>query len=103
MRQVVPRRTHVVGTVTELKCCLRGNQEGLARPLPDRLTEDLLRKSLRIYVRGIEEIDSRIQADLDETRRLFHVRLAPGPEELASSAKRASAKTENRNLQTALS
>jgi hypothetical protein len=58
---------------------------------------------LRVHIRGIEKIDSRFQADVDEMRRFLYIGLTPCPEELVSSTKGGSAKAENRNLQAALS
>ena len=92
----------MVGSVSELKSGLYGNQDALARQVLDRLAKNLLRTPLGVYVRGVKEINARIHADIDETRRFRDIGIAPCLKKLVSTAEGARPKAENGNLQTTL-
>ena len=63
-----------------------------------RLPEDFLGKALRVHIRGVEEIDPRFQTHFDQTRRFFHIGLAPRPEEFVPPTECAGAKAKSWNF-----
>ncbi len=87
--QVLPRRANVVRPLPELKSRLCGNQYALSRQVLDRLAKNLLRTPLRVYVRGVKEINARIHADIDETRRFRDIGIPPCLKKLVSTAEGA--------------
>ncbi len=60
----------------------------------DGLAEDLFREAVGVDVGGVEEVDARLHADVDELARLVDVGFAPGLEKLVATAKGSSAEAE---------
>ena len=87
---------NVVGAFAHGECGFGGNQDwlrGRRWPCPG-----FLRRRLGVDVGGVKEIDSGVEANIDEAGGLLYVGIAPGLEEFAASAESASAKAENRNF-----
>jgi hypothetical protein len=66
---VVARGAQVVRPVTHRTVQL-GGQQDLAAARPDRLAEDLLGQARGVDIRGIEEIDPALEADVHHPRCL---------------------------------
>jgi hypothetical protein len=66
---VVSRETSIVGSVSHRHPDL-GGEEQIVSPPRDRLPEYLLGLTVRVDIRGVEEVDPGVQA---------HVNLSPGP------------------------
>src|SRR5580692_11500409 len=99
----MPGRAHVVRAGTECESRLGGNEKGFTWHVPDCSTEDFLRKTLRIYIRSVKEIDTCFEANFDKTSGFLNIGIAPRPKKLVSSTEGSGAKAENRNLQATLS
>src|SRR3546814_1626452 len=57
------------------------------------------RSAVGIHVGGIEEIDARVEADVDDASRLFDVGVAPGAEQRSLAAEGTGAEAEREYLQ----
>ena len=101
LNQMVARRSHIVRPLAHAEGRLGGDQDLVATSV-DGLAEDRFRQAVRIDIGGIEQIDARVEADIDEPRRLRDVAGAPRLEKLGSAAKRSRAETQHRNFQSRL-
>jgi len=55
----------------------------------ERLPDDLFRLALRVDVRGVDEVDARVQGAVDDPHRVVVVGVAPGAEHHRPEAERA--------------
>src|ERR1039458_3990617 len=99
-RQMSPRRTGIVGLVTEGKGCFGRDQKAFARQVLDRLAKNFLGKPLGIDISSVEKIDASFYTEIDEPRSFRHIRLTPRAEKLVPAAEGCRAKAQHRNLQT---
>src|SRR5262249_9522930 len=83
--QVEPGRTEVIRAIAESKGRLGRNQEVVALALYG-LAENFLGKSVRVDVRRIEDVDSRVQAEADEALGLLDSGRSPGFKKFRASS-----------------
>jgi hypothetical protein len=101
LNQVIARRADIVGTVAHCESSFRGDENAVAFA-GDGFAEDFFREAARINVGGVEEIDARVETDIDEARGFGNVAGAPGFEEFVAATERAGAQTKNGNLQAGM-
>src|SRR5262249_11147188 len=77
--QVMARRTDVIRTFAESKGRFGRNQEVVALALYS-LAKNFLGKSIRVDVRGIEDVDARVQTEADEALGVLNSGGSPGLE-----------------------
>ena len=70
---------------------LRGQDDAVAAAARERLADYLLRLAARVDVRGVDEVDPRVERPVDDADRLVVVRVAPGAEHHRAEAERADA------------
>src|SRR3546814_8662706 len=95
---MVARRADIVRAITHAQRGL-GRHDHPVAPALDRRAEDRLRSAVGIHVGGIEEIDARVEADVDDASRLFDVGVAPGAEQRSLAAEGTGAEAEREYLQ----
>ena len=87
-----------MGAIRHRKGRLRADDDLVPAAL-DRLAENFFGQPAGIHVGGVEHVQPRVQADIDEPRCAFGVRVTPSLEKIAAAAESAGAETENRDLE----
>src|SRR5512138_2201830 len=82
------RAADIVRVRPDAQTDLRRQDRLVAAPL-ERRAENRFRRALRIDIRRIEEIRAGIEAQVDETPRLFDIGLPPSTEQGTFAAERA--------------
>src|ERR1019366_2506389 len=82
---MVPREPGVIGTRPHLKPCLGADKEPVPAALQS-LANDLLRNPIRIHIRRVDQVHTRVERHVDLAPRALEIRLTDSPE-LAPTAK----------------
>lgn len=82
---VVARQALGVRPVADAHAHLGGDQHVALAPAAERLADDLLGEALRVGIRGVEQVDAGIDAEIDEAGRLGELRRAGGREGAAAA------------------
>src|SRR6187402_1019711 len=96
--QMETRRTGIVGPGALAEAGL-GRDQGLVALALERRTQNLLRRTFRIDVGGVEQGDARIEADVDQPAGLIDIGRAPSLEEGIGAAERAGAEAQCGDLE----
>jgi len=83
------RVAELVGVVAHGAVHLGGEDDVLAPAAGERLADDLLRLAARVDVRGVDEVDPRVERAVDDPDRLVVVGIAPLAEHHRAEAERA--------------
>src|SRR5262249_10087527 len=97
--QMVTRGADVVGTGTGAEGRL-GRDQNLVAPSRDGLAENLLGQTVRIGIRRVEQREARVEAEIDEARRLARSARAPGAKEVVAAAEGRRPEAELGNFET---
>jgi len=73
----------VVGVLVERQAHFRREYDGVAPAAGERLADDLLRLPVRVDVRGVDEIDPRVQRLVDDPDRRVVIGLPAPPNIIA--------------------
>ena len=98
--EVVARRALVVRAVTHRERGFGGDQRAIASAA-QRRTEDRLGGAPRVDVRGVEEVDPVVEAQVDEAGGLGDVGAPPAAEELAHTAEGSGSKGKDGDFEAA--
>ena len=99
--QMMTGGAEVVRAVAHGEGGFRGNEDAITF-VGDGFAKDFFGEAAGIDVSGVKEIDSGVEADVDEARGFRNVAGAPGFEEFVAAAERAGAETQNGNLETGM-
>src|SRR3954454_18574929 len=83
------RVAELVGVVAHGPVDLGGEEDAVAPPAGQRLADDLLGLAARVDVRGVDEVDPRVERAVDDRDGLVVVGVAPGAEHHGSETERA--------------
>src|SRR5262249_46030944 len=97
-KQVMARRTHIVGAWPIAEGSLGGDDEPVAPPL-DGLAKDLLGKTVGVNVRGVEHGQFGFEAKVNEPSGLADIAAAPRLEEFVAAPERARAEGQHGYLE----
>src|SRR3546814_12977816 len=96
--EMLARRADIVRAIAHAQRGL-GRHDHPVAPALDRRAEDRLRSAVGIHVGGIEEIDARVEADVDAACRLFDVVVAPRASKRSLAAQGTGPKATRQTLQ----
>src|SRR5471030_463855 len=96
--QMMPRRAPVIRTVAHRKACLGGDQHAALAFSAERLADDFFRRTIRIDIRRIDQVDARVDAHVNLPAGLVEADFAD-VRKFALAAHRHGAKCDGRYLE----
>src|SRR5471032_544931 len=96
--QMMPRQAPVIRVLFRSKACFGGDQHAALAFSAERLTDDFLRRAIRIDVRRVDQVDARVNTHVNLPARLVEANFAD-VRKFALAAHRHGAKCDGRHLE----